>query len=85
MAGANANILEEVLEFFIGIAEEIRHLALVEDTFVESEIVGTAIEAVYIAIIKFWVKAIDYYTDKISTSEAGVPTAVSRYSSSYTL
>ncbi|KAG6855360.1 hypothetical protein H0H87_004372 [Tephrocybe sp. NHM501043] len=57
----NAAIFDEVLEFFETMTKEIELLALEEETFSTSPLVLSVLEALYCAILEFWVKAVKYY------------------------
>ncbi|KAG6815141.1 hypothetical protein H0H87_004715 [Tephrocybe sp. NHM501043] len=63
----NAAIFDEVIEFFETMTKEIELLALEEETFSTSPLVLSVLEALYCAILEFWVEAVKYYRKRLST------------------
>jgi len=64
MARNDAQVFDQVLKFFLGMAQEMDYVKTVEETFRNSPLVVPVIDGLYIAIIDFWVKAVKYYRRK---------------------
>ncbi|KAG6917119.1 hypothetical protein DXG01_003785 [Tephrocybe rancida] len=66
MARNNADVFEETMKFFLGMAEEMEYVKLLEMNFKDTPLVVSVIESLYVAILDFWVKAVKYYRPKPS-------------------
>ncbi|KAG6863540.1 hypothetical protein C0991_005217 [Blastosporella zonata] len=59
-------MFEEVMGFFETMADDIGYIRLQEITFEHLTVVQSAVEALYGAMLKFWVEAVKYYRSKQS-------------------
>ncbi|KAF8062294.1 hypothetical protein FPV67DRAFT_1421882 [Lyophyllum atratum] len=71
MARNSVEVFDEVLDFFLTMAQEMEYVKGLEDTFSDTPLVVSVIEALYVAIIDFWVKAVKYYRPKPSKRARG--------------
>ncbi|KAG5729444.1 hypothetical protein E4T56_gene6206 [Termitomyces sp. T112] len=76
MAKDNVKVLDEVLSFFQRMAEEVGHICLQEDTFARSPLIQSVVEALYTAILQFWVEAVKYYRSRLGGPRARFKTFV---------
>ncbi|KAG6862037.1 hypothetical protein C0995_008225 [Termitomyces sp. Mi166 len=76
MAKNNVKVFDDVLNFFQRMAEEIGYIALQENTFTTSPLVQSVIEALYVAILGFWVEAVKYYRSRLGGFRARFKTFV---------
>ncbi|KAG6852837.1 hypothetical protein C0991_008676 [Blastosporella zonata] len=72
MTKSNLKVFEEVMGFFETMADDIGYIRLQENTFEHSTVVQSAVEALYGAMLKFWVEAVKYYRSKQSGFRARV-------------
>ncbi|KAG6811947.1 hypothetical protein H0H92_005111 [Tricholoma furcatifolium] len=66
LARDNLEVFNEILDFFVTMSEEMAYIKILEETFSNAPLVVAVIEALYIAILDFWVKAVKYYRPKPS-------------------
>ncbi|KAG6914859.1 hypothetical protein DXG01_014919, partial [Tephrocybe rancida] len=66
MPKSHIKTFDEVSIFFRTMADEIGQIRLQEDTFAQSPLMPPIVEALYSAIIDFWVDAVKYYRSKQS-------------------
>ncbi|KAG6832121.1 hypothetical protein H0H87_002634 [Tephrocybe sp. NHM501043] len=64
MVKSNAKAFLEVVEFFQTMADEIGSIRVQENTFRNSPLVQNVVEALYSAMLSFWVEAVKYYHSK---------------------
>ncbi|KAL9041699.1 MAG: hypothetical protein Q9214_004018 [Letrouitia sp. 1 TL-2023] len=57
----SAETFAKLLDVFVTISEKMPQFEIIANTFEDSSMVIDAVEALYIAIIKFWVAAVKYY------------------------
>ncbi|KAG6860965.1 hypothetical protein C0995_005331 [Termitomyces sp. Mi166 len=76
MAKNNVKVFDEVLDFFERMAEEVGHIRIQENTFSASPLVQSVVEALYVAILKFWVEAVKYYRLRLGGLRARFKTFV---------
>ena len=74
MARNSVEAFDEVLHFFVTMSEEMAYVEVLEKTFKDAPLVVSVIEALYVAILKFWVKAVKYYRPKPSKTARKWPT-----------
>ncbi|KAG5644354.1 hypothetical protein DXG03_008651 [Asterophora parasitica] len=79
MARNNVEVFDEILDFFLTMAQEMDYVKLLEDTFEEAPLVMSVIEELYIAIIDFWAKAVKYYRPKPSKRTRAHSMNIHRY------
>jgi len=82
MVRTNVEAFDEVLGFFLNMAEEMEYVKTLEATFSDAPMVVSVIEA-YVAIIDFWVKAVKHYRPKVSKRARIISGVASFISSSY--
>lgn len=54
-------------------SEKLQYLGSLESTFGDKPLVKSALEALYVAIVRFWVDAVKYYRTSISSERASDP------------
>ncbi|KAG6910181.1 hypothetical protein DXG01_012630 [Tephrocybe rancida] len=85
MARNNAEMFNEILNFFVTMSEEMEYVKLLEDTFKDAPLVVNVVEALYVSVLDFWVKAVKYYRPKPSKSARFFSSLKNFTSSSYML
>ncbi|KAG6842319.1 hypothetical protein C0991_010607 [Blastosporella zonata] len=70
LAKDNADMFDEVLNFFLTMSDEMEYVKVLEDTFKGAPLVAAVVEVLYVSILDFWVKAVKYYRPKPSKALA---------------
>ncbi|KAG6905890.1 hypothetical protein DXG01_017097, partial [Tephrocybe rancida] len=81
MARNNGDVVEETMDFFVAMADEMEYVKLLETTFRDAPLVNTVVESLYVAVLEFWVKAVKYNRPKAS-QRARIISAVKQFISS---
>ncbi|KAG6906020.1 hypothetical protein DXG01_016275, partial [Tephrocybe rancida] len=73
MARNNGDVVEETMDFFVAMADEVEYVKILETTFRDAPLVNTVVESLYVAVLEFWVKAVKYYRPKASQRARALP------------
>ncbi|GLB39257.1 hypothetical protein LshimejAT787_0604190 [Lyophyllum shimeji] len=83
MVRNNVEAFDQVLGFFVNMAQEMEYVKTLEVAFNDAPLVMSVVEALYVAIIDFWVKAVKHYRPKVSKRARIISGFTTLISSSY--